>query len=110
MKHALKNSIPENMHGLLEGILVSFANQLRSNYPEQKIRNAAVFSSGVPEFARLGYIELIDARKSILSDIPAFLVRTIKRPKHQPIWVYKEILFQPTEMCPGLGLSQASHH
>lgn len=49
--------------------------------------NAAVFVSGVPEFARRGYIELVDARTGIPGSIPAFLVRTIKRAKHQPIWI-----------------------
>jgi hypothetical protein len=61
MKHALKNSIKENMHGLLESIFVFYANQLRANYPGRTIRNAMVFASGVPEFARLGFIELVSA-------------------------------------------------
>jgi hypothetical protein len=30
---------------------------------------------------------LVDARTGIPSDIPDFLVRTIKRAKHQPIWI-----------------------
>jgi hypothetical protein len=87
MKHALKNSIKENMHGLLECTFVNYANLLRANYPERTIRNAALFASGVPEFARLGYIELVDARAGIPEDIPDFLVRTIKRAKYQPIWI-----------------------
>jgi tRNA A37 N6-isopentenylltransferase MiaA len=87
MRHALKNSIKENMHGLLESIFVDYANQLRANYPERTIRNGAVFASGVLEFARLGYIELVDARTGIPDGVPAFLVRTIKRAKHQPIWI-----------------------
>src|ERR1700722_16559253 len=87
MKHALKNSIKENMHGLLECIFVDYANQLRANYPGRIIRNATVFASGVPEFARLGFIELVDARSGIPEDIPDFLVRTIKRAKYQPIWI-----------------------
>src|SRR5690348_3468215 len=65
MKHKLKNSIKENMHGLLECMFVDYANRLRSSYPNRRIRNAAVFTSGVPEFARRGYIELIDARTRI---------------------------------------------
>src|ERR1700693_6225040 len=65
MKHALKNSITENMHGLLECIFVDYANQLRANYPGRIIRNAAVFASGVPEFARLSFIELVDARSGM---------------------------------------------
>ena len=52
MKHALQNAIRENMHGLLESTFVDYANRLRSNYPDRTIRNAAVFLSGVPEFAR----------------------------------------------------------
>ena len=55
MKHALKNSIEDNMHGLLECIFVDYANQLRANYPGRIIRNSKVFASGVPEFARLGF-------------------------------------------------------
>ena len=38
------------------------------------------------EFARLGYIELVDARTGIPNGLPAFLVRTIKRAK-PPIWI-----------------------
>ena len=87
MKHALKNSIKDNMHGLLECIFVEYANQLRANYPGRIIRNAKVFASGVPEFARLGFIELVNARTGIPEGIPDFLVRTIKRAKHQPIWI-----------------------
>jgi hypothetical protein len=87
MKHALKNSIKDNMHGLLECIFVEYANQLRANYPGRIIRNAKVFASGVPEFARLGFIELVNARSGIPEGIPDFLVRTIKRAKHQPIWI-----------------------
>ena len=87
MKHALKNSIEDNMHGLLECIFVEYANQLRANYPGRIIRNAKVFASGVPEFARLGFIELVNARTGIPEGIPDFLVRTIKRAKHQPIWI-----------------------
>jgi len=47
MKHALKNSIKENMHGLLESMFVQYANLLRSNYPDKTIRNGEVFASGV---------------------------------------------------------------
>ena len=36
MKHALKNSITENMHGLLECIFVDYANQLRASYPDEQ--------------------------------------------------------------------------
>jgi hypothetical protein len=53
VKHALKNSINGNMHGLLESMFVDYANRLRADYPGRTIRNAAVFASGVPEFARL---------------------------------------------------------
>ena len=87
MEHALKNSIQENMHGILECTFVDYANRLRAKYPERTIRNAAVFASGVPEFARLGYIELVDARTGIPDGLPPALVRTIKRAKHQPIWI-----------------------
>ena len=87
MRHPLKNSIKENMHGLLECIFVEYANQLRANYPGLIIRNATIFASGVPEFALLGFIELVDARNGIPKDIPGSLVRTIKRSRHQPIWI-----------------------
>src|ERR1035437_991268 len=87
MRNAVKNSIKENMHALLECIFVDYANLLRANYPGQTIRNAAVFVSGVPEFARLGFIELVDARTGIRDGIPDFIVRRIKRAKHQPIWI-----------------------
>ena len=87
MKHQLKNSTTENMHGLLECTFVDYANQLRASYFGRIIRNAAVFVSGVPEFARLGFIELVDTRSGIPEGIPDFLVRTIKRTKHQPIWI-----------------------
>ena len=87
MRHALKNSIKENMHALLECTFVDYANRLRENYPMRIIRNGAVFASAVREFARLGYIELVDARTSIPDGLPPRLVRTIKRAKHQPIWI-----------------------
>jgi hypothetical protein len=87
MKHALKNSINENMHWLLESLFVQYANLLRSNYPDKTIRNAAVFASGFQEFARRGYIELVDGRIGIPEGLPLDLVRTIKRAKHQPIWI-----------------------
>ena len=51
------------------------------------IRNAAVFASAIPEFARLGYIELVDARKKIPEYISDDIAHRIKRTKHQPIWV-----------------------
>jgi hypothetical protein len=87
MKHALKNSIRENMHGLLESLFVQYANLLRSNHPDKTIRNGEVFASGVQEFARRGYIELVDGRTGMAVGLPLDLVRTIKRAKHQPIWI-----------------------
>ena len=87
MRHTLKNSITENMHGLLECIFADYANQLRAKYPGRTIRNVAVLTSGVPEFARLGFIELVDARTGIPEGLPDRLVHTIKRAKHQPIWI-----------------------
>jgi hypothetical protein len=87
MRNVPKNSVTENMYRLLECTFVDYANQLRANYPGRKIRNAAVFASGVAEFARLGFIELVDARIGIPKGIPDFLVRTIKRAKYQPIWI-----------------------
>jgi hypothetical protein len=86
MRHAVKN-FRENMHGLLECIFVDYANLLQANYPGRTIRNAAVFISGVPEFARLGFIELVDTRTGIRDGIPDFIVRRIKHAKHQPIWI-----------------------
>ena len=87
MRHPFKNSTTENMHRLLECTFVDYANQLRASYPGQIIRKATVFASGVPEFARLGFIELVDARSGIPEGIPDFLIRTIRRARHQPIWI-----------------------
>ncbi len=87
IRHALKHSIAENMHGLLESTFARYANLLRQKYPGRTIRNAAVFASAVAEFARLGYVELVDARMGIPEGLPDFLVCTIKRVKHQPIWI-----------------------
>jgi hypothetical protein len=75
------------MHTLLESLFVQYASLLRSNYPDTSIQNGEVFASGVPEFARLGYIERVDARTIIPDGFPPGLVRTIKRAKHQPIWI-----------------------
>ena len=61
MKHAVKN-LKENMHDLLESLFEDYARQLRADYPEQTIRKAVVFASAIREFARLGYIELVNVR------------------------------------------------
>jgi hypothetical protein len=87
MKNTPRNSTTENMHALLECIFVDYTNQLRAKYPGRIIRNATVFASGVSEFARLRFIELVDARSRIPQGLPEPLVRTIKRAKHQPIWI-----------------------
>lgn len=86
MRHALKD-LKENVHGLLESLFVDYASRLRTDYPELNIRKAAVLTSAIREFARLGYIELVDRRLGIPEDIPDFLVRAIKSAKHQPIWI-----------------------
>jgi hypothetical protein len=86
MRHH-QNSPNRNMHALLEGLFVDYANLLRAKYPGRKIRNAAVFASGIPEFERFGYIELVDTRIGIRKGIPKFLIEAIKRSKRQPIWV-----------------------
>ena len=85
MRHTLKNSITENMHGLLECIFADYANQLRAKYPGRTIRNAAVFTSGVPEFARLGFIELVDARTEYLKEFRTVSFAQSSARKHQPI-------------------------
>jgi hypothetical protein len=87
MRHGRKNAIQENMYGLLESLFEEYTKQLRSKYPERTIRNGAVLASGIPEFARLDYIELVDARTGIPDGLPSGLIRTIKRAKHQPIWI-----------------------
>jgi hypothetical protein len=87
MNQELRNAIRGNMHGLLEALFRQYANLLRPKYPDKTIRNADVFTSGVKEFTRLGYIELVDARTRIPDGLPPGLVRTIKRAKHQPIWI-----------------------
>jgi hypothetical protein len=86
MKHH-KNSPTANMHAILKCIFVDYANQLRAAYPGRKIRNGAVFASAIPEFERFGYIKLVDTRNGIRKGIPKFLIDSIKRSKHQPIWV-----------------------
>jgi hypothetical protein len=68
-------------------MFVRYANDLREVYPGQTIRNAAVFASGIPEFERFGYIELVDTRTGIREGIPKFLIDSIKRCKRQPVWI-----------------------
>ena len=77
MKHAVKN-LKENMHDLLESLFENYARQLGADYPEQTIRKAVVFASAIREFARLGYIELVNVRLGIPADLPKALVRTMK--------------------------------
>jgi hypothetical protein len=86
MKHVLKD-LQANLHGLVESLFKDYARQLRADYPKQTIRNSVVITSAVQEFARLGYIELVDVRLGIPADIPKRLVRTIKRSRHHPIWI-----------------------
>ena len=70
MRNKVKSPVTENMHALLECVFADYACELRVKYPTQKIRNAAVIASGEPEFARLGFIELVDARKGIPAHVP----------------------------------------
>ncbi len=86
MQHRLK-LLSENMYGLLEYTFAAYANQLRAKYPGRKIRNAEVFASAIQAFAGLGYIELADAKAGIREGIPDFLVDSIRRSRHQPIWI-----------------------
>lgn len=86
MRHH-QNSPTANMHDILECIFIQYANELRAKHPGRKIRNAAVFASGIPVFERVGYIELVNAKDGIRKGIPNFLIDTIKRSKRQPIWV-----------------------
>ncbi len=79
--------IKENMFALLKYIFADYANQLRADYPSRTIRNATVLTSGVPALARLGYIELVDARKKIPEHVPDFLARRYRRARYQPIWI-----------------------
>ena len=85
MRQAVR-ALPKNMFALVEVILVDYANQLRAAYPKRQIRNATVFASAVPECARLGYIELVDARQKIPAHISDYVAHKIKRAR-QPIWV-----------------------
>lgn len=85
MKHALWN-MTENMHGLLEFMFTHYARTLRTQYPGRAVRKATVFASAIPEFERLGFIELVDGRIGIPEDVPDFLVPTIKRAR-PPIWI-----------------------
>ena len=82
-----QNSPGENVYPLLECMFVAYANRLRAQYPGRKIRNRAVFASGIPAFARLGYIQLVDIRTEIPKGIPEFLIARIRRMKDQPIWI-----------------------
>jgi hypothetical protein len=75
------------MDVILECIFVDYANELRAKYPGRKIRNAAVFASGIPVFERFGYIELVNAKTGIRKGIPEFLIGRIKRAKRLPIWI-----------------------
>ena len=45
MKNASNSPVTENMFALLKYIFADYANQLRHNYPNQTIRNAAVVAS-----------------------------------------------------------------
>jgi hypothetical protein len=88
MRNKLMNStIVENVHPLLENILMYYANELRSEYPELKIRNAVVFKSAILELARRGFIELVDARKCIPAHVSEDDAQRVKRMKHQPVWI-----------------------
>lgn len=78
--------IKENVFALLKHVFVDYAVQLRAQYPDRKIRNAAVFASGIPAFARLSYVELVDARKPLPKHILPYIAQRIKRAS-QPIWV-----------------------
>jgi hypothetical protein len=82
-----QNTPTANMHAILKCIFVDYANQLRASYPGRKIRNGAVFASAIPEFERLGYIELVDTRNGVRKGIPKVLIDGIKRSKRQPIWI-----------------------
>jgi hypothetical protein len=82
-----QNTPTANMHAIPKCIFVDYANQLRAAYPGRKIRNGAVFASAIPEFERLGYIELVDTRNGIRKGIPKVLIDRIKRSKRQPIWI-----------------------
>ena len=86
MRHH-QNSPTANMDVILECIFVDYANELRAKYPGRKIRNAAVFASGIPVFERFGYIELVNAKTAIRKGIPEFLIGRIKRARRLPIWI-----------------------
>lgn len=85
MIHALEN-MSENMHALLEHMLDQFARSLRKEYPGHKISRATVYASAIPEFERLGIIELVDVRVGVSEHVPDQLVARIKRSR-QPIWI-----------------------
>ena len=67
-------------------MFIDYANQLRAEYPDRKIRNAAVFASAIPEFARFGYIELVN-KTNIPKNIPDFLIKTLIRSKEDAMWI-----------------------
>jgi hypothetical protein len=86
VKKIRKNAAIEHICGLLEEFFFCYAAKLQEAHPGRPIRIEAVFESGIPEFERLGYIELIDARKGTPKGIPDIFVREAKRAR-APMWV-----------------------
>jgi hypothetical protein len=80
-------AVRPKLHAYIRSICRMYARQLRQDYKDNKIRNAFVFDSAIPELARLGYIALVDGRIEIPSWLPEELVYTIKRVKYHPIWM-----------------------
>ncbi len=91
------------MHGILDCTFADYTNQLRENYPERTIRNAAIFASDVPGFARLGYIELFDARTGIPQGFPGWF-----GPDHQAGKTSADLDYQvrTSLITPGISLSR----
>jgi hypothetical protein len=83
----LKNSSTTNIYGYLSAVFDHYRRGLKLRYPGMTIRKAMVIESGIRELSRLGWIHLVDSRLGIPPDVPDFLVRSIKRTKHQPIWI-----------------------
>ena len=75
------------LYGIIHCILVTYAQLLRDKHPNLRIRNATVFKSAIRELSRLGYIELVDAKRGIPAWLPDWMIRTIRRVKYKPIWM-----------------------
>jgi hypothetical protein len=76
-----------NMHALLKEMFRDYARQLRDRYNDRKIRTTMVFESAIKEYARLGYIVLVDKMRGIPPELSEHYIQRVKRIRHQPVWM-----------------------